>query len=46
MEDTKEGKCRICGEDTDLIEGLCQECQRLQREEICRLIYNIINKKI
>jgi len=26
MADTYEGECRICGEDTDLIDGICQEC--------------------
>jgi len=24
--DTHIGECRICGDDTDLIEGICQEC--------------------
>ena len=29
MSDTYEGECRVCGEDTDLINGTCQECQCL-----------------
>lgn len=27
MSDTYLGECRICGDDTDLINGICQECQ-------------------
>lgn len=27
MSDTYLGECRICGEDTDLMNGICLECQ-------------------
>lgn len=32
MNNTHTGECRICGDDTDLINGICQECACLYND--------------